>query len=248
MDTTLADVWQWIVQSHPEPTWWAILGSAVVALVAVGQSTLWRQVRNLITIAHEGGHALVGVLTGRRLSGIRLHSDTSGLTITRGRPTGPGAILTLAAGYTAPALLGLGAAFLLAGGRTVILLWITFALLVAMVIFIRNLYGFVALVVVGAVVFSASWYATAEVQTTIAYLGTWILILGSIRPVFELRHRRRGKAGVQSDADQLASMTAIPAAGWIFFFMLVTIGAGAAGTWLLLPEAVTDTIVGVVAD
>lgn len=248
MDLTIADIWQWILQSHDEPAWWAILGSALLALVAIGQSTLWRYVRNLITIAHEGGHALVGVLTGRRLSGIRLESDTSGLTITRGRPNGPGAVLTLAAGYTAPALLGLGAAALLAGGRTVLLLWITFALLVAMLLFIRNLYGLLALLIVGTGVFVASWYGSAEVQTTAAYLGTWILLWGSVRPVFELRHSRKGKAGVQSDADQLAGISAVPAGGWILVFGLVTLASAAGGTWMLLPETVTETIGNAFAD
>ena len=44
--------------------------------------------------------------TGRKLHGIRLHSDTSGLTLSAGRPTGPGMILTLLAGYVAPPLVG----------------------------------------------------------------------------------------------------------------------------------------------
>ena len=39
---------------------------------------VWRVSRNAITIAHEGGHGLIALLTGRRLDGIRLHSDTSG--------------------------------------------------------------------------------------------------------------------------------------------------------------------------
>ena len=62
----------------------------------------------MITIVHEAGHALVAVLVGRRLSGIRLHSDTSGLTLTKGKPYGPGMVLTALAGYVAPSLLGLG--------------------------------------------------------------------------------------------------------------------------------------------
>ncbi|MDO3398399.1 M50 family metallopeptidase, partial [Nocardioides sp. SOB44] len=64
-----------------------------------------------------GGPAVVGVLVGRRLLGIRLHSDTSGVTLSRGRPRGPGMVAMLAAGYLAPAVVGLGAALLLADGR-----------------------------------------------------------------------------------------------------------------------------------
>src|SRR5439155_162713 len=86
---------------------------------------------NAITIAHEGGHALVAVLAGRRLRGIRLHSDTSGLTLTRGRPTGPGMVLSLLAGYLTPSLLGVAGAVLLAAGRITLLLWLALALLLA---------------------------------------------------------------------------------------------------------------------
>jgi Peptidase M50B-like len=65
-----------------------------VALVVVLDVRGWQLARNAITIAHEGGHALVSVLTGRRLEGIRLHSDTSGETVSRGRGSGPGMVLT----------------------------------------------------------------------------------------------------------------------------------------------------------
>ena len=48
---------------------------------------MWRWTRTVPTIVHEGGHALVAVLTGRRLTGIRLHADTSGRVLsTSGAP------------------------------------------------------------------------------------------------------------------------------------------------------------------
>ncbi len=34
-----------------------------------GAATLWLLSRNAVTIAHEGGHGLVALLTGRRLQG-----------------------------------------------------------------------------------------------------------------------------------------------------------------------------------
>lgn len=102
---------------------WLVGATAAVALAAVLPHVLWRLSRNAITIAHEGGHGLVALLSGRRLQGIRLHSDTSGLTVSRGKPCGLGMILTAAAGYTAPSLLGLGGALLLAAGHITALLW-----------------------------------------------------------------------------------------------------------------------------
>ena len=154
------------------------------ALAVVVARLPWRIARNAVTIAHEGGHALVALLTGRRLHGIRLHSDTSGLTLSAGRPTGPGMILTLLAGYVAPSLLGLGGAWLLAGNRITLLLWLAVALLLAMLVMIRNLFGVLSLLVTGGVVLAVSWYTSPEVQAAFAWTSVWFLLLGGVRPVF----------------------------------------------------------------
>ena len=49
-----------------------------------GAETIDEGDADAVTIAHEGGHAVAALLTGRRLRGIRLHSDTSGLTLSAG--------------------------------------------------------------------------------------------------------------------------------------------------------------------
>src|SRR5690606_22555175 len=87
-----------------EPTSWVVLATGVGALLAVVVDGVWRRARNVVTIVHEGGHAVAALLTGRRLTGIRLHSDTSGLTLSVGKPRGPGMVVTAAAGYISPSL------------------------------------------------------------------------------------------------------------------------------------------------
>src|SRR4051794_3931173 len=134
----LTDVWNRVLGGQPSPQWELVLIAAAVALIGVLPWQVWRFTRNLVTIAHEGGHALAAVLTGRRLTGIQLPSDTSGLTLTRGRPRGPGMVLTAAAGYITPSLLGLGVAGLLGAGKITLLLWIAIVLLAAMLVMIRN--------------------------------------------------------------------------------------------------------------
>ena len=124
----------------------------------------WRIGRNAITIAHEGGHALAAVLTGRRLTGIRLHSDTSGLTLSAGRPRGPGMVFTLLAGYVAPSLVGLAGAWLLGGNRITMLLWVAVALLLAMLVMIRNVFGVVSIVVTTAVVLAQAARDLGEIS------------------------------------------------------------------------------------
>jgi hypothetical protein len=195
---------------------------------------VWRQARNVITIVHEGGHAVAAVLTGRRLTGIRLHSDTSGLTLSTGKRKGPGMIVTAAAGYLAPALVGLAGVILLAFDQITVMLWAAVATLGLMLAMVRNLYGAFSLVLVGGVVLGVSLRADAEIQSAFGYGMTWFLLLGSVRPVIEMQRQRRRQPGSNSDADQLGRLTHLPAALWVGFFLASTGATAAGGTWLLL--------------
>jgi len=208
----------------------------VAALLAVAVDGLWRWSRNLVTIVHEAGHAVTAVLTGRRLTGIRLHSDTSGLTLSTGRPSGPGMVATAAAGYLAPSLAGLIGVVLLAFDQVTVMLWAATGLLLAMLVMVRNAYGALSLVLTGAIVVAVSLLAGADVQAGFAYAVTWFLLLAGVRPVGELwrerRRRRRGQG--RTDADQLARLTRVPGGVWVGFFGLGTLAALAAGGWVLL--------------
>jgi hypothetical protein len=191
-------------------------------------------VRHAVTIAHEGAHGVVALAVGRRLSGIRLHSDTSGLTVSSGKPTGFGMVLTGAAGYTGPALFGLGAAALLATGHAIGLLWALLILLALLLVQIRNWYGLWSVLVTCAVVFAATWWLPPQGQAAFAALATWFLLLAAPRTVVELQRSRRRRRAPDSDADQLARLTRIPALVWVGFFLLVDVGALALGGWWLL--------------
>jgi hypothetical protein len=229
----LAALWDRLFGAQPDPPGLLVVLTGIVALAAVATPLAWRIGRNVVTIAHEGGHALAAVLTGRRLTGIRLHSDTSGLTLSRGRPTGPGMVFTLLAGYVAPSLLGLAGAWLLGGNRITLLLWLAVALLLAMLVMIRNFFGIVSVVITGAVVFVVSWYASADAQAVFAYTGVWFLLLGGVRPVAELQTLRRRGRLPGSDADQLAGVTRVPGFFWVVLFGLVNVVALVAGGALL---------------
>jgi len=223
-----------VVGTQPAPPTWLVVTCGLVALAAVLPDRVWRFARNAATITHEGGHALAALVTGRRLAGIRLHADTSGVTVSAGRPTGPGMVLTSAAGYTASPLLGLGGAWLLAAGHVTALLWISLLLLGGMLLLIRNPYGALSILAAGGAVFLVSWLTPATVQAAFAYLLTWFLLLGGMRPVVELQHERRRRRAPNSDADQLARLTRIPGLVWVGLFALTAIAALLVGArWLL---------------
>lgn len=230
----IGELWDRVTGTQPDPELWLVFAAALVALVAVLPHGVWRVTRNTITIAHEGGHGLVALLTGRTLEGIRLHSDTSGLTVSRGKPTGFGMVLTAAAGYTAPSLLGLGGAALLAAGHITALLWGVTALLLAMLVMVRNAYGMLTVVATGAAFLLVSWLTEPEVQAAFGYVVVWFLLFGGIRPAFELQRKRRRGGARDSDADQLARLTPVPALGWLLLFHAVSLASLlGGGSWLI---------------
>jgi hypothetical protein len=211
-----------------------VLACGAVALVLVLLPATWPRVRLGVTVVHEAGHAVVAVLVGRRLQGIRLHSDTSGLTVSRGKPRGPGMVVMLAAGYLAPAVLGLAAALLLAAGRSVGLLWLVVVLLAGLLVWVRNWYGALVLVLAGAGVLLLTWYAAPRVQSVAAYLVAWTLLLGAPRPLVELLREGRRRSRT-SDPDQLARLTPFPAVLWVVVLLLANLAGLVVGVSTLAP-------------
>ena len=201
-----------------------VLLAGLVALVVIGVDRSWRLARTVVTIAHEAGHAVVAILSGRTLTRILLHSDTSGVTVSKGRPDGPGMVATSFAGYATPPLLGLGAAVLVASDAISAMLGLAVFLLLATLVIIRNVFGVVAVVVTGAVFSLVIAYASAQVQYGFACFVTWFLIAGGLRTVFEVQRKRMRRRSPDSDADQLQRLTSIPARIWVALFALLGVG------------------------
>jgi hypothetical protein len=235
----VAVFWNRLIGAQVAPPGWAVAASAAVALLIVASPRFWRWTRMAITIAHEGGHALASLLSGRRLEGIQLHADTSGETFTRGRGNGPGIVMTALAGYLTPPALGAGAAGLLAAHRVTLLLALLLVLLAVTLLAIRNWYGVLSVLVTAGAVLAVTWLAGPLPRAAFAYGVAWFLLFGGARPVIELarsrsRARRRGRPPM-SDADHLAALTGAPGVLWVALFALAAVAALALGARLLVP-------------
>jgi Peptidase M50B-like len=220
-------------QGHP-PSHLLILGTGLLAAGAVASRRVWPVARTVVTIAHEGGHALAAVVTGRRLHGVRVLHTSAGVTMTTGSPSGPGIILTALAGYLAAPLLGLGGAALLAGGHLLAVLLLGLAGLAGLAFAIRNAFGLLAVLVTGAAIVAVLWQRSGVLAAVLGYAMTWLLLFGGVRPVLELQRDRGRRWEASNDADQLALLTGLPGGLWVGVFGLVGLGALALGGWLLV--------------
>jgi hypothetical protein len=219
-----------------------LLGTLAGAVILTGQPVTWGFLRHIVTIAHEGGHALAALASGRTLSGIRLHSDTSGVTVSSGRRSGPGMILTAAAGYPAPCLIGAGFALLIAADRVTVMLWASILLLAVLLTQIRNAFGLLSVVVTGAVIALVIFRGTPHLELAFACALTWLLLVGGGRAVLELQRTRHtqlragGGSYLTSDADQLARLTHLPGLIWVGLFLIVAVATLGGSGWMLLRE------------
>jgi hypothetical protein len=240
--------WDRVIGAQGVPPGWVVAASAAVALLVVASPRLWRMARIAITIVHESGHAAASLLSGRKLEGIRLHADTSGETVSRGRGNGPGIVITALAGYMTPPLLGVGACVLLAAHRATLLLIAALVLLAVTLVLVRNWYGVLSVLVTAGALVAVIWLAASSLRAAFAYAVAWFLLFGGVRPVIELARTRTravrlppgrrlaaGRPGPgMSDADQLAFLTRVPAGVWVTLFALVAIAAVFIGARLLI--------------
>ena len=229
--TLVEELWRRasVTTGVPDASMLVVIASVALGVVLVA----WPAIRMVVTVCHEAGHAVAATLTGRSLQGIRVHSDTSGVTLTRGRPTGPGMVITLLAGYPAASLVGLLAAAVAGPGHAVGMLWLLVGLLAALLLQIRNVHGALVVVGLGAALAVATWFAPTDALVWLAYALAWTLLLAGPRPVLESAVGSRTTPG--SDAAQLARLTHLPRLFWIALWLAATLGALALGTAWMLP-------------
>lgn len=221
-----------IIERHDVPS----VPLTAVIFVMVGallyNQRIWVKLKYPVTLVHEAGHGFVGMLFGRKLHGIRLHSDTSGLTVTAGSKRGLGVIFTTLWGYPAPSVLGGALLLLVAQGYATLALWLLVLMLVLVLLQIRNFFGLWSVLASGLVVVAGAQYLDPFFQSLLATAFAALLLVGSVRAVRNLQVARKQEVALSgssaSDADSLREHTLIPASLWVGFFYLFTGGMLAA--------------------
>jgi len=199
------------------------LGAAVaVAALCVGLDVVWRHMRYLVTTVHELGHVVVGWFVGRSIQSVHLNHDTSGLTVTRGRPTGPGIFLLYAAGYPAPSISGFVILWAVIYRHAGWAMGMLLVLLAVCLVLVRNAFGFVV-VLAQIALFGVIWaWNDPVVLTASLALAGSVLSLGGLRACFDLVGMQRRRRSKTSDAAILGRQTRLGATFWAYGFTVLS--------------------------
>jgi hypothetical protein len=201
----------------------------LAAFGAVAANAGWVVVRHLAVMAHEGAHALTGLLLFRSVHRIELRWDATGGTDIR-PATGLRSVPIALSGYLGPSGFGLGAAKLIELRYTPVVLWVVLFLLAVLLAGLRRSFGLISVVVAGGTVFGIARYTPMHVQVVSAYAIAWLLLLSGVRRVVEVGLR-------SDDGIRLRGLTGLPNVLWFLFWLAATLAAAAEGARLLVMRA-----------
>jgi hypothetical protein len=205
--------------------------TAVVAFVAA--VPLWRFTTHAITIAHEGGHAMFGVLFGLGVRRVTVRPRGAGGTDFVPDDSWLPWVAAGLAGYLGPSIFGLAGAWMLVhdfAPRSVLLM--TLALMALLLLMVRNVFGLIAMLLTGWVIWAVAMHAAEQAQLVFAYIWVWFLLMGGTRQIPELYGN--WKSGGEPDTTILSKKTGLSTAFFVALFWLGSLAALVFGGVLLL--------------
>lgn len=172
------------------------------------------------TFFHESGHALTTLLTGGRNKSISLFKNGSGLAVS-GTPSSFSRFFVLLSGYTSASATGYGLYFALSCGYVSLVFWFFSCLILINLIFwIRNWFGFAWLLSLLGVFSLLYFYAKPQIIETVLLFFAFVLIIESSKSawaILKLSYKNPANAG---DATYLRDLTKVPALFWgVLFFV-----------------------------
>jgi Peptidase M50B-like len=216
LDTMLKGIGE--IQS-PLPAPVALLVGIAVFVVMLGP-TLYKITMHAETVVHESAHALAGLVTGRRIQGVTISRDGTGATDMVPK-SGLGYAVAAFVGYVGASAAGLIAAGLISIGHIVAVLWLGLLLLSIMLLIVRKFFGGIVILVCGALLVLIMLYTTAGVETAVAYVLTWFLLMAAPKRALGVASKPKDV----EDATILAGMTLLWPSAWCFLWLAGTIAA-----------------------
>jgi Peptidase M50B-like len=209
-----------------------VLGTLGLAFLAVVVTPVWAWTKHLYTVVHEGGHAVVALATLHWVESVKIESRGTGETV-RASGSAVSGVPFLAAGYTAPSAVGLILARVVERGWSPLnTLLAGVVIMIALLLFIRNLFGVIAVATIGGLLAIFVYLAGPQSQTGAVVAFAWFLLFAGLQEALRLFAVRRSNK--ENDADNLRKLTGIPADLWVLAFVAFAVFALYTGGRLLL--------------
>lgn len=221
--------WLSVSTNRPE-TVWILIALTLGAVIAITPRT-WFYTRLFATYIHEAGHAVIAILTGRRVKSMRIEGDSSGSTLHAGLE---GAVfsrfLTALAGYPAPAIVGWAMIVNITSGHARYALGALFLVVLSLALLQHSLRGLTVTLVILIVSWGLTLVDDFLMQMVISSVSGYLFV-ASPRTIIELhkvgrqrKHATKQESQSHSDAQALANMTGLGVLVWEFLFMTACLG------------------------
>jgi hypothetical protein len=199
-------------------------------------------IRLFVTFIHEGGHALMSLLTGGSVQSLTIASDGSGLTYSAS-PSWLGSILTSSAGYLGTTFFGVLMLLLIrwnvsahkvllgcgifVGALTLFfgLICPVFNFLLLQVAFSSVLFTIISgALLTAALVALAKFSSLGTARFAVAFLAIQCLLnsLSDLKTLFFI-NAPFSASDIQTDAGNMAAATGIPGIVWVFIWIGISI-------------------------
>ncbi|MDO5618915.1 M50 family metallopeptidase [Kocuria sp.] len=215
----------------PADTWVLVLCAAAAVVISIPRGT-WRWFGLVVTVVHELGHALAGLLTGRRVMQIRINADHSGVTHSMGR--GASAMWSTFWGYPFPAVVGAAWTAAVGAGYWPLAAVVSAVVLVVSLLVMRGWLSWLVTTTTAVILLALAWYQVTPGRWFMLAVGA-ALWIGALRAWINLaRQHARSRRVPTSDATLLAAGTGVPAWLWLLAFLGVILLCGfwIVGAWI----------------
>ncbi|MEM9612737.1 MAG: M50 family metallopeptidase [Actinomycetota bacterium] len=197
--------------------WAAVAVSLILPRLPYGRMLLY-PFALLGTWVHELGHGLTAIAVGGRFKRLEVHRNLDGLAFSSGLG-GLGRAIVAAGGLLAPAVVG--GLFIVLGSREATAPWIltglAAAVLLSVVLFVRNTFGWVVLGLIGLALVPLAWQAPVLIKVFVAQLvgiqfcvASW----GSLNYMFTKNFVRSDGTLTDSDTQTIANVLLLPYWFW----------------------------------
>jgi hypothetical protein len=202
-----------------------VAGAGFIVLLLLLFAYAWTDL--ILSVAHEGGHMVMAVLTFRGFYWFRILGTGSAETRIADGSWGIGDMIGTLAGYLAPPLLGLAGAAVLVAGNAWGVLVIAAILMFWAFLYAKEALANVVTLAAFAGILVLLWRGSPFLQLTVAVAIVWLLLIGGV--IDAVTMDRTGG----NDAALMARSTWIPALVWQAFWVTAAIVCLYAGGRLL---------------